>query len=129
MECLDHYQGDYVIHVGDLFADANLSIDQAPWGRSSSPEFQQRLASKCHCLLKAQLPNWLHTRDLIGTRKNSETCAIVEPLTKKKIMRRMKKLNIDTFLWTSGCQAIWQLLVSNIYFQVENHQPQHPYHL
>jgi hypothetical protein len=43
-KCLDQYQGEYVIHVGELFSDANLSIDQAPWGRSSSPEFQQRLA-------------------------------------------------------------------------------------
>lgn len=75
--CLDHYQGEYVIHVGELFSDANLSIDQAPWGRSSSPEFQQRLASEYHCLLKAQLPNWLHTRDSISVWKRSETCAIV----------------------------------------------------
>jgi hypothetical protein len=75
--CLDHYQGDHVIHVGELFSDANLSIDQAPWGRSSSPEFQQRLASEYHCLLKAQLPNWLHTRDSISVWKRSETCAIV----------------------------------------------------
>jgi hypothetical protein len=76
-KCLDQYQGEYVIHVGELFSDANLSIDQAPWGRSSSPEFQQRLASEYHCLLKAQLPNWLHTRDSISVWKRSETCAIV----------------------------------------------------
>ena len=76
--CLHHYQGDYVIHVGELcFFDANLSIDQAPWGRSSSPEFQQRLYSEYHCLLKCTLPNWLHTRDTISVWKRSETCTIV----------------------------------------------------
>jgi hypothetical protein len=75
--CLDRYEGGYVIHVGELFSDASLSIDQAPWGRSSSPEFQQRLASEYHCILKAQLPNWLHTRDSISVWKRSETCAIV----------------------------------------------------
>ena len=38
------------------------------------------------------------------------------PLTKKKIPRRMKKSNIDIFLWTSDYQVLWRLLLSNIYF-------------
>jgi hypothetical protein len=75
--CLEHFQGTYVIHVGELFLDANLSLDQAPWGRSSSPEFQERLASEYHCLLKVQLPNWLHVRDSISVWKRSETSTIV----------------------------------------------------
>ena len=76
-QCLQHYTGTYVIHVGELIFESNLSIDQAPWGRSSSPEFQQRLASEYHCLLRAQLPNWLHVRDTISVWKRSETCTIV----------------------------------------------------
>jgi hypothetical protein len=77
-QCLDHYQGTYVIHVGELMLDANLSMDQAPWGRSSSPEFQQRLASEFHCILKVQLPsNWLHVRDSISVWKRTELCPIV----------------------------------------------------
>mmetsp|Transcript_15671 Transcript_15671/g.23740 ORF Transcript_15671/g.23740 Transcript_15671/m.23740 type:complete len:422 (+) Transcript_15671:107-1372(+) len=76
-QCLEHYQGIHVIHVGELFLDANLSMDQAPWGRSSAPEFQQRLASEYHCLLKVQLPNWLHARDTISVWKRSGLTTIV----------------------------------------------------
>jgi hypothetical protein len=74
--CLEHYTGDYVIHVGEVYGDP-LAMDQAPWGRSSSPEFQQRLASEYHCILKAGLSNWLHVRDTISVWKRTETCTIV----------------------------------------------------
>jgi hypothetical protein len=76
-QCLEHYTGQYIIHVGELFLDANYSLDQAPWGRSSSPEFQQRLAVEFHCLLKVGLPNWLHVRDSISVWKRSEQTSIV----------------------------------------------------
>lgn len=62
--CLMTYKGDYVIHVGELFGDT-LAVDQSPWGRSSSAEFQVQLASQFHCILKASLSNWLHSRDSI----------------------------------------------------------------
>lgn len=75
--CLQHYKGDTVIHVGELFLDATLSMDQAPWGRSSSPEFQQLLAAQFHCILHVRLPSWLHTRDSLSVWKRSETCSIV----------------------------------------------------
>jgi hypothetical protein len=75
--CLENYQGDYVVHVGELFSDSNLSMEQAPWGRSSSPELQQHLAAEFHCLLRVSLPNWLHVRDSISVWKRSETCTIV----------------------------------------------------
>ena len=75
-DCLDHYKGQYVIHVGELFGDT-LSMEQAPWGRSSSPDFQDRLAAEYHCVLKASLTNWLHVRDTISVWKRSETCTIV----------------------------------------------------
>lgn len=74
--CLEHYTGDYVIHVGEIFGDT-LAMDQAPWGRSSSPEFQQRLASEYHCILKASLSNWLHVRDTLSVWKRTEMCSIV----------------------------------------------------
>jgi len=74
--CLEYYQGDIVIHVGELHGDT-LSMDQAPWGRSSAPEFQQRLTAEYHCLLKAALPNWLHVRDTISVWKRSQTCRMV----------------------------------------------------
>lgn len=76
-QCLDIYEGEYIIHVGEIFLDSNYSLEQAPWGRSSSPEFQQRLASEFHCLLKVALPNWLHTRDSISVWKRSQVNTIV----------------------------------------------------
>jgi len=74
--CLENFKGDTVIHVGELFSDT-LSMDQAPWGRSSGPEFQQRLASEYHCILKAKLSNWLHVSDTISVWKRTELCCIV----------------------------------------------------
>lgn len=75
--CLEHFQGDIVIHVGELFSDVSLAMEQAPWGRSSSPEFQQLLASEFHCMLHMRLPNWLHTRDSLSVWRRSKTCSIV----------------------------------------------------
>lgn len=75
--CLGNYQGDYIIHVGELLGDANLSMEQAPWGRSSSPEFQEQLAAEYHCVLRVALPNWLHVRDSLSVWKRSKTCTIV----------------------------------------------------
>jgi hypothetical protein len=74
--CLEHFQGKHVIHVGELYGET-LSLDQAPWGRSSGPDFQQRLASEYHCVLKASLTNWLHVRDTISVWKRSEICTVV----------------------------------------------------
>mmetsp|Transcript_2633 Transcript_2633/g.3130 ORF Transcript_2633/g.3130 Transcript_2633/m.3130 type:complete len:359 (+) Transcript_2633:136-1212(+) len=74
--CLQYFKGTHVVHVGELYCDT-LSKDQAPWGRSSSPEFQSRLASEYHCLLRATLTNWLHVRDTISVWKRSETCSII----------------------------------------------------
>ena len=74
--CLEHFKGDIVIHVGELFSDT-LSFDQSPWGRSSGSLFQQRLVSEYHCVLKAKLQSWLHVRDTISVWKRSQLCSIV----------------------------------------------------
>ena len=78
-QCLNIYQGTYVIHVGELavLGDATLNMEQSPWGRSSSSEFQQRLASEFHCIAKLPLPNWLHVRDSISVWKRSEICQMI----------------------------------------------------
>ncbi|KAL7499929.1 hypothetical protein ACHAWT_008063 [Skeletonema menzelii] len=75
--CLEHYSGDTIIYVGELFCDT-LSVDQAPWGRSSANEFQERLGCEYHCILKMKLENnWLHVRDSLSVWKRSETCCMV----------------------------------------------------
>lgn len=75
--CIAQYAGDYIIHVGELCLDATLAVDQAPWGRSSSPEFQQQLMSEFHCLLKVALPSWLHVRDTLSVWKRSSRTTLV----------------------------------------------------
>lgn len=75
--CLEHFSGSTIIHVGELYGDT-LGLDQSPWGRSSSCEFQERLAAEYHCILKMKLQNnWLHVRDTLSVWKRSETCAMV----------------------------------------------------
>ena len=74
--CLEYFKGDFVIHVGEHFGDT-LSLDHAPWGRSSGPEFQQRLHAEYHCLLKAKLTSWIHVKDSISVWKRSKACSIV----------------------------------------------------
>lgn len=74
--CLENFAGSTIIHVGELYGDT-LSLEQAPFGRSSSSEFQQRLAGEYHCILKMKLENnWLHVRDTLSVWKRSATCCI-----------------------------------------------------
>ncbi|CAN0516005.1 unnamed protein product, partial [Scytosiphon promiscuus] len=42
-----------VIHVGELFGDSvSMTPGQTPWGRTTSSDCQEELASKFHCILK-----------------------------------------------------------------------------
>lgn len=75
--CLQYFTGSTIIHVGELFGDT-LSMEQAPFGRSSSGDFQARLAAEYHCILKMKLEsNWLHVRDTLSVWKRSETSEMV----------------------------------------------------
>ncbi|KAL7558789.1 hypothetical protein ACA910_018292 [Epithemia clementina (nom. ined.)] len=77
LACLQSYQGEYVIHVGEVYGDT-LSMPQAPWGRSSSPDFQQQLAADFHCILKIPLvPSWIHVLDTLTVWKRSNLCSLV----------------------------------------------------
>jgi hypothetical protein len=58
LECLENFQGDFVIHVGELISTGQLSGPQAPWGRTSSADFQVQLAEEFHCVLVADLPRF-----------------------------------------------------------------------
>ena len=87
--CSDYYTGDTILHVGELCLLTNrsnvltnrsnvLSMDQAPWGRTSSPLFQERLMTEFHCILCAELRSqWFHTNDRLTVWKRSQTTAIV----------------------------------------------------
>lgn len=44
-ECLEHFRGSTLLHAGELFGDTPM-MDKAPWGRTSSQQFQERLFSE-----------------------------------------------------------------------------------
>ena len=65
--------GQYVIHVGELLATGGtLSFPQAPWGRTSSSDFQVALSEEFHCILSASLPRFPFSRDYITVWKRTK---------------------------------------------------------
>ena len=44
-ECLRNFTGDTILHVGELVG-STLSLEQAPWGRTTAKVFQQKLMEK-----------------------------------------------------------------------------------
>ena len=79
-QCLENYQGSVIIHVGELmdidYGTLCMDGSQAPWGRSSSCDFQQKLMTEFHCIFKMPLTNWLHTRDTLTIWKRSQSCTL-----------------------------------------------------
>lgn len=49
-QCLEAFQGNTVVHAGELFGDTPM-MDAAPWGRTSGSDFQTRLFSEYRCAL------------------------------------------------------------------------------
>ncbi|CAM9595189.1 unnamed protein product [Ectocarpus sp. 13 AM-2016] len=77
LRCLHVFEGDVVIHVGELFGDSvSMTPGQSPWGRTTSQECQEELASKFHCILKVPLPSWPHSRDTLTVWKRHSFCSI-----------------------------------------------------
>lgn len=70
--CLDNFDGDYVIHIGELITTGQLSSPQAPWGRTSGADFQVALMSEFHCVLVSELPAFPFSRDCISVWKRTE---------------------------------------------------------
>lgn len=56
IRCLENYKGEYIVHVGELIHTGTMSGQPiAPFGRTSSAEFQCTLTASFHCLLVAEL--------------------------------------------------------------------------
>ena len=47
-----------------------------PWGRTSAPEFQVRLATSFHKILQIPLPSWQSSIDTLSVWKRTQTCII-----------------------------------------------------
>lgn len=71
-QCLTNFNGDYILHIGELITTGQLSSPQAPWGRTTSADFQVSLMSDFHCVLVAELPAFPFSRDCISVWKRTD---------------------------------------------------------
>jgi hypothetical protein len=56
--CLENFHGEYIVHVGEMiFTGTLMGAPIAPFGRTSSADFQVSLAESFHCVLVVQLCN------------------------------------------------------------------------
>lgn len=71
--CLDFFTGDYIIHVGELHSTGTAAgAPVAPFGRTSSAEFQVQLSESFHCVLVAELSvRYPISRDCISIWKRT----------------------------------------------------------
>nr|CCA14737.1 conserved hypothetical protein [Albugo laibachii Nc14] len=72
LNCLEHYNGDTIIHVGEWLGQT-LCLPDA-WGRTSSPEFQVKLSTIYHKVLQVPLPSWHSSMDTLTVWKRTRTC-------------------------------------------------------
>jgi hypothetical protein len=64
--------GGFIVHVGELLVTGCISgAPQAPWGRTSSADFQQRLYSDYHCVLTLPLVSFPFSRDFLTVWKRT----------------------------------------------------------
>lgn len=72
MKCLEAFQGEYLIHVGELVTTGTLSGgSQAPFGRTTGSDFSVELSARFHCLLTASLPRFPFSKDCITVWKRT----------------------------------------------------------
>ena len=81
--CLENFTGDYVVHIGELISTGGLSSPQAPWGRTSSADFQVSLMTDYHCVLVAEMPAFPFSRDCISVWKRTEFVRGKESIAKE----------------------------------------------
>lgn len=55
LDCLRHYKGGTIIHIGELFGE---TLSANPWGQTTSRAFQLELGERFRCVSRVQLPNW-----------------------------------------------------------------------
>lgn len=74
VQCLEKYKGEYIIHVGELaISDTKAGAPQAPFGRTSSAEFQCKLQASYHCLLVMELQMRLpYSKDCLTVWKRTD---------------------------------------------------------
>ena len=96
--CLEHFQGEYIVHVGEMiFTGTLLAPPVAPFGRTSSADFQVSLAESFHCVLMARLSlTYPISSDCISVWKRTkyvksrESSRPANPSTSEKVEKKSK---------------------------------------
>ena len=94
-ECLKYYQGDTIIHVGELaFLGGTYAggEEQCPFGRTTCSEFQVELAAQFHCVLNAKLKCLPHCNDYISVWKRSAFVSMGEDFQEWKAIPKEEAL-------------------------------------
>jgi hypothetical protein len=66
IDSLSHYQGNTLIHVGELFGE---TLSPHPWGITTSSKFQLALLKEFRLVRRVQLPNWPGLKDFLSVWK------------------------------------------------------------
>ncbi len=100
-ECLDNFKGDTIIHVGEMMVGNGtlFGVPQAPFGRTSSADFQVSLQESFHQVLVCELLNrFPYSRDCISVWKRTQMVVgkehaeyIDEPVEVVKAAKTSKK--------------------------------------
>ena len=63
VECLRHFKGNYVVHIGELFGCTYNTL--CPWGRTTSMQFQIELQTNFHKIHQHEMRRWPLFRDTL----------------------------------------------------------------
>ena len=75
IECLQHYDGEVILHIGELLVTGTGTRKgglQAPWGGTTSSDFQVALAEEFHCVLQYRLPAFPFAHDFLTVWKRTQ---------------------------------------------------------
>jgi hypothetical protein len=74
--CLISFQGEFLLHIGELITTGSYTGGhQAPFGRTSSSDFQVALCEAFHCVLVVPLVSFPFARDCLSVWKRTQCVA------------------------------------------------------
>ena len=73
---LEVFDGEYVVHVGELLGVGQGYARPGCWGRTTSGMSQAFLAEHFHCVASLELPSWPTSNDCISVWKRTHVVAI-----------------------------------------------------
>ena len=73
---LEVFEGEYVVHVGELVGVGAGYARPGCWGRTTSAMSQMYLAERFHCVASLGLPSWPTSNDCISVWKRTHVVSI-----------------------------------------------------